>query len=125
MAPAAAGEAQAAREPVVTAPVEAPVEIPSAKLVAAAEPVAPPQAVAAEPAPSGEGNRPRRARRPRAARSAQGSASEPIQRSEAVAATGQGSTHVAKLPETAQATAPAARAAEPMILGVGVPASEL
>jgi hypothetical protein len=32
---------------------------------------------------------------------------------------------VAKLPETVQAAAPAAPATEPMILGVGVPASEL
>ncbi|WP_172627422.1 hypothetical protein, partial [Zafaria cholistanensis] len=72
---------------------------------------------------SGGGARARRARRPRAARSAQGSANEPIERSEAVAGAGQGSTHVAKLPEAAPA--PAAPAAEPMILGVGVPASEL
>ncbi|GAA3686417.1 hypothetical protein GCM10023081_24700 [Arthrobacter ginkgonis] len=129
MAPAAAGQAQ------VSAPeqAEAPAEVPAATPVASAEPVAPARPAAeraAEPAPAdqlqaGEGTRARRARRPRAARSAQGSANEPIQRSEAVAGAGQGSTHVAKLPATAPAAAPAAPAAEPMILGVGVPASEL
>ncbi|MFB0833030.1 Rne/Rng family ribonuclease [Arthrobacter halodurans] len=73
---------------------------------------------------------PRRVRRTRSARSAQGSANEPIERSagdtaqrpagEAVVA------HVAKLPaRAARARQDSEAAAAPMILGVGVPASEL
>ncbi|MFC4396098.1 Rne/Rng family ribonuclease [Arthrobacter sedimenti] len=76
-----------------------------------------------------EQSRQRRPRRHRGASRAQGAANETaVQHHENVQATAGGHSHAAKAPETdkAQATAEPGKAAEePIILGVGVPASEL
>jgi ribonuclease E len=74
-------------------------------------------------APSTSGSSSRRGRRNRSASRAQGAANETIveQNQEAPAATG--SSHSAKA--SIQPTKPASTAGEPIILGVGVPASEL
>jgi ribonuclease E len=77
-----------------------------------------------------EQSRQRRPRRHRAASRAQGAANETaVQQHENVQATAGGHSHAAKAPETdkAQTAAaePAKAAEEPIILGVGVPASEL
>ncbi|AUZ35037.1 ribonuclease E/G [Arthrobacter sp. PGP41] len=77
-----------------------------------------------------EQSRPRRARRNRSASRAQGAANQTsVQQHENVPAEAAGHSHSAKAPEAGQAGAPAAGnakpAAEPIILGVGVPASEL
>jgi ribonuclease E len=77
-----------------------------------------------------EQSRQRRPRRHRAASRAQGAANETaVQHHENVQSTGTGHSHAAKAPDTAKAPDSAkpqpAAAAEPIILGVGVPASEL
>ena len=77
-----------------------------------------------------EQSRQRRPRRHRAASRAQGAANETaVQHHENVQATGAGHSHAAKAPESGKpgaATAEPGKAAEePIILGVGVPASEL
>ncbi|UKA65183.1 Rne/Rng family ribonuclease [Arthrobacter sp. FW306-05-C] len=76
-----------------------------------------------------EQSRQRRPRRHRGASRAQGAANETaVQHHENVQSTAGGHSHAAKAPEMdkAQATAePGKAAAEPIILGVGVPASEL
>jgi ribonuclease E len=78
-----------------------------------------------------EQSRQRRPRRHRAASRAQGAANETaVQHHENVQATGAGHSHAAKAPESGKpqpgATAgPGKAAEEPIILGVGVPASEL
>ena len=77
-----------------------------------------------------EQSRPRRARRNRSASRAQGAANETsVEQHENVPAAAAGHSHSAKAPEADQAGAPAPGnakpAAEPIILGVGVPASEL
>ncbi|TQJ60968.1 ribonuclease E [Arthrobacter sp. SLBN-83] len=76
-----------------------------------------------------EQSRQRRPRRHRGASRAQGAANQTaVQHHENVQATAGGHSHAAKAPETdkAQATAEQGKAAEePIILGVGVPASEL
>lgn len=77
-----------------------------------------------------EQSRQRRPRRHRAASRAQGAANETaVQHHENVQATGAGHSHAAKAPDTAKAQPAAAEpgkpAGEPIILGVGVPASEL
>ncbi|NUT71037.1 Rne/Rng family ribonuclease [Pseudarthrobacter sp. C4D7] len=74
-----------------------------------------------------EQSRQRRPRRHRAASRAQGAANQTaVQHHENVQAAGAGHTHAAKAPEPAKAPAePAKAAGEPIILGVGVPASEL
>ncbi|KRE80215.1 Rne/Rng family ribonuclease [Arthrobacter sp. Soil763] len=68
---------------------------------------------------------PRRVRRNRSASRAQGAANETsVQQREATPSAAAGSVHEAKAPEPSQAAAKPA-ASEPLILGVGVPASEL
>lgn len=89
-----------------------------------AGPVRPEIAPAAPQAPQ---ERPRRVRRNRSASSAQGSGDTPIEsssdgsRSPAAA----GTSHVAKLETAAKASPATGAGSEPMVLGVGVPASEL
>ncbi|KRE82633.1 Rne/Rng family ribonuclease [Arthrobacter sp. Soil764] len=118
--------------PMVDAPAKA------AEDVKAAEPAAPQQAGGAATratveAPADkdysdhtlEQSRQRRPRRHRAASRAQGAANETaVQHHENVQSTGAGHSHAAKAPDTAKAEA-AKPADEPIILGVGVPASEL
>ncbi|TQJ41243.1 ribonuclease E [Arthrobacter sp. SLBN-112] len=73
-----------------------------------------------------EQSRQRRPRRHRAASRAQGAANETaVQHHENVQSTGAGHSHAAKAPDTAKAQDTAKTANEPIILGVGVPASEL
>lgn len=78
-----------------------------------------------------EQSRQRRPRRHRAASRAQGAANETaVQHHENVQATGAGHSHAAKAPEAGKpqpgtTAEPAKAAEEPIILGVGVPASEL
>jgi len=74
-----------------------------------------------------EQSRQRRPRRHRAASRAQGAANETaVQHHESVQATASGHSHEAKAPEAAVPAAEVGKAAEePIILGVGVPASEL
>ncbi|MGG5753731.1 Rne/Rng family ribonuclease [Zafaria sp. Z1313] len=83
-----------------------------------------PESVAVQEAAQPEAPAPRRPRRTRSARSAQGSAHEPIERGVAAAPASGGSTHTAALPGDTAARA-AAPAEAPVVLGVGVPASEL
>lgn len=119
--------------PMVDAPVKA------AEDVKAAEPAAPQQqaggaatrATLEAPAEKDysdhtlEQSRQRRPRRHRAASRAQGAANETaVQHHENVQSTAAGHSHAAKAPDTAKAEA-AKPADEPIILGVGVPASEL
>ncbi|RDV08973.1 ribonuclease E/G [Arthrobacter sp. RT-1] len=127
---------------------EAPAEQPEAAVSApaASAPAAPAPAVS-EPAKSGqpsaaatvekdwsdhtlEQSRQRRPRRNRSASRAQGAANETsVQHHESVPAASAGHSHAAKAPEPAAAsgadTAGAKQAEAPIILGVGVPASEL
>ncbi|MDQ0923134.1 ribonuclease E [Pseudarthrobacter sp. W1I19] len=74
-----------------------------------------------------EQTRQRRPRRHRSASRAQGAANETtVEQHENVAAGGTGHSHEAKAPQPAGTEKPATKAAEaPIILGVGVPASEL
>ncbi|HXD28790.1 MAG TPA: Rne/Rng family ribonuclease, partial [Arthrobacter sp.] len=108
--PAAAPQPDAVRGPVAE-PAAAPAPVPE-------QPVAPaPSVSAAQPA--------RKPRRSRSASSAQGSANTPIERKEAPASSAApGTSHVAKLDPRA-ATAKDAPGETPVMLGVGVPASEL
>lgn len=73
-------------------------------------------------------SRGRRPRRNRSASRAQGAANETsVEHHEVAPAAAEGHSHEAKAPEAgnAQGTQPALHASEPIILGVGVPASEL
>jgi ribonuclease E len=76
-----------------------------------------------------EQSRPRRARRNRSASRAQGAANETsVQQHEKVPAAAAGHSHAAKAPEAQEAASAHGKnkpAEEPIILGVGVPASEL
>lgn len=140
--------------PAAEAPAEQPeaaVAAPAAPAPAFSAPAAPAPAVSApavsEPAKAGqpsaaatvekdwsdhtvEQSRQRRPRRNRSASRAQGAANETsVQHHESVPAASAGHSHAAKAPEPATAsgsdTAGAKQAEAPIILGVGVPASEL
>ncbi|ACL40115.1 ribonuclease, Rne/Rng family [Pseudarthrobacter chlorophenolicus A6] len=71
-------------------------------------------------------SRQRRPRRNRSASRAQGAANATtVEHHESVPAASEGHSHAAKAPEPAAPAEPAAKADAPIILGVGVPASEL
>jgi ribonuclease E len=112
----APSRAQAAREP-VQAPAKAPAVQAPARAQAAPAPVVPAEAADAAG--------PRRVRRNRSASRAQGAANATsVQQRETAPSAAAGTVHEAKAPEPTKAAAkPAAN--EPVILGVGVPASEL
>jgi ribonuclease E len=119
-ATAAAADQQRAVEPAAQASAQAPARTPDRT----------PAAQAAEPDYTDHTAVQGRARRPRRNRSAsraQGAANQTsVEHHETAPVTASGHTHEAKAPEPAQKDVPAkAPASEPIILGVGVPASEL
>ncbi|MBP1231696.1 ribonuclease E [Arthrobacter sp. PvP102] len=117
-APASPAEQQA---PSAQAPVEAPARVPSVQAPAA------PAAEADYTDHTAVQGRARRPRRHRSASRAQGAANETsVEHHETAPVAASGHTHEAKAPEPAKKDVPAkAPASEPIILGVGVPASEL
>ncbi|UVJ37949.1 Rne/Rng family ribonuclease [Arthrobacter sp. CJ23] len=101
-------------------------EAPAAKAPAATAPAATAQAAAAEEAQGSSRSRGRRGRRNRSASRAQGAANETtVEHHDVAPPAAGGTTHEAKAPAAVKASAKAAQANEPIILGVGVPASEL
>ncbi len=123
-------QAPAARQETAQAPgrqetVKAPAaQAPAARQETVQAPVAKAPAARAAAAPA-DTSQPRRVRRNRSASRAQGAANETaVQQRETAPSAAAGSVHEAKAPEPAKAAARPA-ASEPVILGVGVPASEL
>ncbi|MBO1268732.1 Rne/Rng family ribonuclease [Arthrobacter cavernae] len=97
-----------------------------APVPATAAPAAPAPATEAEEAQVSSRSRGRRGRRNRSASRAQGAANETIVEHHDVAPTASGgTTHEAKAPAAVQAPVKTPQSSEPIILGVGVPASEL
>lgn len=121
----ASARQEAAKAPAQQAPArQEPAKAPAAKAPAAAAPAAK-APVNQAPAGSADGTAPRRVRRNRSASRAQGAANETsVQQRENAPSVAAVSVHEAKAPEPATPAAKSA-AAEPVILGVGVPASEL
>ncbi|MBP1135945.1 ribonuclease E [Arthrobacter sp. PvP023] len=125
-APASPAEQQA---PPAQSPAEAPARVPSVQAQAPARTQAPaaPAAEADYTDHTAVQGRARRPRRHRSASRAQGAANETsVEHHETAPVAASGHTHEAKAPEPAKKDMPAkAPASEPIILGVGVPASEL
>ncbi|HEY1157252.1 MAG TPA: ribonuclease E/G, partial [Arthrobacter sp.] len=125
-APAAETPAPRPAEAATAEPAEAAQE---AKAVAAVQEARPVVAVQETEPAAPDQSRLRRPRRHRGASRAQGAANETtVQHHEAEPASSAGHSHQAKAPETVKAQAAADTgkpAEEPIILGVGVPASEL
>ncbi|KQQ85481.1 Rne/Rng family ribonuclease [Arthrobacter sp. Leaf137] len=106
--------------PVTPEPAEAAAAAPRQPVAAAA----PARELNAAAAP--DLSRQRRPRRNRSASRAQGAANETtVEHHENVPSASEGHSHAAKAPEPAAPAEPAAKADAPIILGVGVPASEL
>lgn len=109
------------------APVDVPKETaaaPEKEAAPAAEPAPEPSPAAQEQAP--DPTRQRRPRRHRSASRAQGAANETtVEQHHNAPVASEGHSHAAKAPEPAAPAQAAAKADEPIILGVGVPASEL
>lgn len=102
---------------------DAPGNVESAEAPGSADPLAVTSA-GTEPVESRSGARGRRGRRNRSASRAQGAANETnVEHHDVRAATGGGTSHEAKAP--AEPAKKPTAASEPIILGVGVPASEL